>query len=199
MKNKISLSIFLSFAFLITKAQIPNSGFETWTSMGSYNNPDSWSCLNDMTASMSVFTCVKGTPGNPGTAYIKLTSKTVAGMGVMPGIAVSGTFDQSTLEPLSGFAFNERPANLTGKWQHMIFGNSQGYIDIQLTRWDGNMQMRFPVATAHFVLTGMAMGWSNFSIPLTYIDGNNPDSCIITLSASGNTPANNDYLSLLTD
>jgi hypothetical protein len=40
----------------------------------------------------------------------------------------------------------------------------------------------------------MAMMWSNFSIPLTYIDGNNPDSCIIILSASGNTPANNDYL-----
>ena len=29
---------------------IANNGFEDWTSMGAYNNPDSWTSLNDMTA-----------------------------------------------------------------------------------------------------------------------------------------------------
>ena len=46
---------------------IPNNGFEDWTSMGAYNNPDSWTSLNDMTAPMSTYTCVKGTPGPLGT------------------------------------------------------------------------------------------------------------------------------------
>ncbi len=177
-----------------TNAQIPNNGFENWTSMGSYYNPVSWSCLNDMTASASTFTCEKGTPGNPGSYYLKLTSKTVSGMGVMPGIAVSGTFNQSNMQPLTGFAFNQRPANLTGSWQHMIFGSSQGYVDVQLTRWDTPMQMRLTVASVHYVLSGMEMSWADFTIPLNYVDGNNPDSCIITFSASGSTPSNYDYL-----
>ena len=38
------------------------------------------------------------------------------------------------------------------------------------------------------------MSWNTFTIPLTYVDGNYPDSCIITLSASGSSPTNDDYL-----
>jgi hypothetical protein len=76
----------------------------------------------------------------------------------------------------------------------MIFGNSQGYINVQLTRWDANSQQRITVASANQVLAGMAMSWASFSIPLTYVEGNNPDSCMITLSASGSNPTNGDYL-----
>lgn len=194
-KKIFTAAVALMFAVAISNAQsIPNAGFESWTSMTGYDNPDSWTCLNGMTASASTYTCMKGTPGSPGTSYLKLVSKTVTGMGVMPGIASSGTFDQSTFAPLTGFAFNQRPANLTGKWQHMIYGSSQGYVDIQLTRWDAGMNMRMPVASAHQVLSGMAMSWANFTIPLTYVDGSNPDSCMITFSASGSTPTANDYL-----
>jgi len=196
MKKQLLFLFALMFSAAISKAQapIPNGGFETWTSMGMYNNPDSWTALNDFTASESVFTCVKGTPGNPGTAYIKLTSQTVNGMGVIPGLAVCGTLDQTTMQPLTGFAYTDRPQNLTGKWQHMIFGNSQGFIDVQLTRWDAQLQVRVPVASAHKVLVGMAMSWATFTIPLIYSDGGYPDTCIIVLSSSGMVPANNDYL-----
>jgi len=195
MKKSILLSAALIFASMIIRAQtIPNAGFETWTNMGSYNNPDSWSCLNDMTSAMATYTCVKGTPGSPGTAYLKLTSKTVNGLGVVNGIAVSGVLNTTTMQPVSGFAFNQRPANLTGKWQHMIYGTSQGFIDVQLTRWDAQSQSRVTVASKHQVLAGMAMSWANFTIPLTYVDGGDPDSCIISLSASGSVPTNLDYL-----
>jgi hypothetical protein len=195
MKKAIYLSFALMFAFAISKAQsIPNAGFESWTSMTGYNNPDSWSCLNDMTSSMSAYTCTKGTPGSPGVAYLKLTSKTVSGLGVVNGIAVCGTMNTSTMQPVSGFAFNQRPANFNGKWQHMIYGTSQGYIDVQLTRWDVISQSRVIVASKHQTLSGMAMSWANFTMPLTYMDGNYPDSCIITMAASGSAPTNNDYL-----
>ncbi|HYV92386.1 MAG TPA: T9SS type A sorting domain-containing protein [Chitinophagales bacterium] len=196
MKQTITLFLALMFAAAISKAQapIPNGGFEDWTSMGTYDNPDSWTTLNEMTASASTFTCEKGTPGNVGAAYIKLTSKTVNGIGVVPGIAVCGTLDQLTMQPNAGFVYSDRPQNLTGKWQHMIFGNSQGFIDVQLTRWDAQQEMRIPVASAHKDLTGMAMSWAAFTIPLIYADGGYPDTCIIVLSASGTAPTNNDYL-----
>jgi hypothetical protein len=40
----------------------------------------------------------------------------------------------------------------------------------------------------------MAMSWANFNIPLVYVDGGIPDTCIIVLMASGVNPTNNDYL-----
>ena len=195
MKKTLYTIIALILVASISKAQlIPNGGFENWTSMGTYNNPDGWDQLNSTTSAMSVYTCEKGTPGTVGTSYLKLTSKTITG-GVAPGIAVSGVINTSTFQPQSGFAFTNRPANLTGKWQHMIFGSSQGFVDVKLTRWDTGMNMRMTVASAHYTLTGMAMSWANFSIPLTYgTDSNNPDTCIIVLSASGTTPTNQDYL-----
>ncbi len=182
------------FVITISKAQIiPNSGFEKWTSMGTYNNPDSWTCLNNMTASASTYTCDKGTPGNSGAGYLKLTSKMV-GSNVVPGVAVCGTINTKTFQAGSGFPCTGRPQNFTGKWQHMIYGSSQGFIDILLTRWDANSKKRITVASVHEVLSGMAMSWAGFSIPLTYTDGNSPDSCIITMSSSGSTPTNGDYL-----
>lgn len=195
MKKTIYTLIALLFATTISKAQapIPNGGFEDWSSMGMYDNPDNWTTLNDMTSSMETFTCLQGTPGNPGSAYIKLTSKTI-GVGVIPGIAVCGKIDESTMQSTTGFSYTDRPQNLTGKWQHMIFGTSQGFIDVQLTRWDVQQQTRITVASAHKNLTGMAMSWAAFTIPLSYVDGGDPDTCIIVLAASGAVPANNDYL-----
>ncbi|MCY7411283.1 MAG: T9SS type A sorting domain-containing protein, partial [Chitinophagales bacterium] len=176
---------------------IPNSGFETWISMGNYNNPDSWSCLNDVTALANTYTCVKGTPGNEGAAYIKLTSKNVLGLGIMPGIALCGKLDIVNVDASTGFAYSEKPLSLTGKWQYMASGNDQGFIGVLLTKWDNNMMMRDTIAYAYYPLTGMAMSWASFTINLTYMSTDAPDSAVIVLSASeadGVAPASGSYL-----
>jgi len=192
--KKTILSIVSVVAFTAsTMAQIPNPGFESFTTVGSYSNPDGWGTMNNTTAIASVYTATKGTPGSPGTSYLKLTSKTVS-TAVVNGIAVSGVLDSMTMTPKSGFAYTQRPANFTGKWQHMIYGSSQGSVKVVLTRWDSGLGQRVTVATANQTLSGMAMSWANFTIPFTYTDGNNPDTCIITLKASGTAPTNNDYL-----
>ncbi|MBL7924616.1 MAG: T9SS type A sorting domain-containing protein [Bacteroidia bacterium] len=190
--KKILLPFLLLLSSLSPAQSIPNAGFENWTNMGAYLEPDGWATLNSLTAPFTVLTVTRATPGNPGNYYIKVTSRSAGTLGVVPGIAVSGSINSSTLLPESGFPFSLRPASLNGSWQHMIFGTSQGYIDVLLSRWDGNQ--RIPVASAHRVLVGMAMSWANFSIPLVYTDGNNPDSCMIVLSASGAQPFDDDYL-----
>lgn len=192
MKKSILTSIAAAFA-CIAVAQIPNSGFENWTNMGAYENPDGWGTLNNTTTMASVYTVTKATPGSPGNFYMKITSKTV-GTAVAGGIAVSGRLDSMTMQPISGFAFNQRPANFTGKWQHMIYGSSQGSVLATLTRWDIGLNQRVTVATASVTLSGMAMSWANFSLPFSYTDGAFPDTCIIVLKASGSNPTNNDYL-----
>lgn len=168
-------------------SQIPNSGFETWTTVGAYNVPTGWDNLDSLTNSMSVYTCEKGTPGSPGVSFLKLTSKTF-GTAVAPGIAVSGKLDMTTYMPKSGFAYTSRPANLTGSWQHMIFGTSQGSVSVLLSKWNSSTSMRDTVAFVSQTLSGMAMSWATFSIPLTYHSSAMPDSAIIVLAASGIAP-----------
>ena len=174
-------------------AQIPNSGFETFTTVGAYNVPTGWDNLDSLTNSMSVYTCEKGTPGNPGASYLKLTSKTL-GTIVAPGVAVSGKLDMTTFMPKSGFAFASRPANLTGAWQYMAYGTDQGHIAVLLSKWNTAMSRRDTVSFTNYLLSGMVMSWGTFTIPLTYSSPAIPDSCIIVLSASGTTPVNLSYL-----
>ncbi len=193
MKKSIFTFIAATTISVTAFAQIPNSGFENWTAVSTYSVPNGWGTLNNTTTLAGVYTVTKATPGSPGASYMKITSKTVA-TSVVGGIAVSGVLDSMTMMPKSGFAYNMRPANFTGKWQHMIYGSSQGSIQVTLTRWDSGMGMRMPVASGNVTLSGMAMAWANFTIPLTYTDGNNPDSCIIVMKASGSNPTNNDYL-----
>ncbi len=184
--------IVLSLSFF---AQIPNNGFETWTTIGSHVNPDNWGCLNDVTAanSTTIFTCTKGTPGNPGTAYLKLVSRSISGLGIVPGIAVCGTLDVASRKPKSGFPYAIRSQKLTGKWQHMS-DSDQGYIDVLLSAWNNTLNKRDTVAYAHRILGAMAMSWANFSINLNYISGATPDSAIIFFSASPTVAVSGDYL-----
>lgn len=196
MKKQILSIIFGAACSLSAFAQIPNNGFENWSTVGSYNNPDSWGNLNAVTSVLSVYTCVKGTPGAVGTAYMKLTSKSVVGMGVVPGIAVTGTIDIVSMKPKGGFPMTTRPQALTGKCQYMYGAspNDIGFMSVTLTKWDANTNTSLPIASGIKNLTGMEMSWADFSIPLTYVSSATPDTAMIVLSASGATPSNGSYL-----
>lgn len=193
MKRSISLLSALMFVLTISNAQIPNPSFESWDNMGTYSNPSGWSTMNNTTVAASIFTATKGTPGNPGSSYLKLTSKTTP-LGVANGIAVSGKLDSMTMMPMSGFSYTMRPTNLTGAWQHMIFGSSQGSVTATLTMWNTTTNMREVIGTASKTLSGMAMSWANFTIPFNYVSANMPDTCMIVLKASGANPTDQDYL-----
>lgn len=177
-----------------TTAQIPNAGFENWSNTSGYNTPDNWSNLNSMSASASVYTAEKGTPGNPGSSYLKLTSKTVSGLGVVPGIAATGQINTSTMSVSGGFPWTTRSQSLTGNWQYMAYGSDAGFIAVYLTKWNAASGMRDTVASSVSTLSGMVMSWGSFTKNLTYFKGFNPDSALIILSSSGATPVANSYL-----
>lgn len=192
MKNVIYTILFALIASA-SYSQIPNASFENWTSMGAYKNPDSWGTMNNTTALSSVYTATQGTPGSPGSYYLMLVSKTVGPI-VVNGIAVSGVLDTITQLPVSGFPFAQRPSSFTGKWQHMLSGSSAGSVSVLLTQWNTSSGKRDTIAIASQRLSGMVMSWAAFTINFTYKSGNNPDSCIIVLEASGSSPTAGDYL-----
>lgn len=194
MKKQTILAIALIFAAAISKAQsVPNGSFEAWSNPNGYLVPNDWETLNDMTSTAGVYTATRG--GTSSDYYFKLTSQNVTGMGVMPGLAVSGMLDMGNLTALSGFPFAYRPVAFTGKWQYMgNSGNDIGYAKVLLTKWNGTMNMRDTIGMAMQDLSGMEMSWSNFSIPFIYNSTDIPDSCIIALSASGPNPEAGSYL-----
>jgi hypothetical protein len=193
---KTRIIFFLTVIFIVNSlyAQIPNSGFENWSNTAGYNTPDDWGNLNPVTNSVSIYTCLKGTPGSPGAAYLKLISKTVTGMGVQPGIAVSGVLNTTIFQAVSGFAYADRPTSLKGKWQFMANGADQGYISVYLSKWDAGLNMRDTIGEVKYLLPGMVMSWQNFTIPLSYNSNEIPDSAIIIFSASGSIPVDGSYL-----
>jgi len=194
MKKQTILAIALMFTVVISKAQsIPNGNFEAWSNPSGYNVPDGWETLNDMTTGAGVYTATRG--GTSSDYYLKLTSQTVTGMGVMPGMAVSGMLDMNNLTALSGFPFAFRPVAFTVKWLYM--GNSSndvGFVHVILTKWNSGMNMRDTIGMVMQDLGGMVMTWSNFNIPITYMSTDVPDSCTITMSASGSNPEAGSYL-----
>ncbi len=199
MKKTISVfcTLLLSASVAFSQDLVPNAGFENWTSMSGYSDPVSWSCMNGLTTPMGVYTCMKGTPGAVGSAYLKLVTKTVNGIGIVPGLAASGMLEKTTATPTTGFAYTSRPKTLTGKWQYMAYSGDQGFISVLLSKWNSIKMLRDTIGYTYYALPGMAMSWANFSIPLTYTNTALPDSCIIVLSSSGaneKAPANNSYL-----
>ena len=194
MKTRIILLLIVMAIANSIFSQIPNSGFENWTNMGSYSTPDNWGNLNAVTTTTGIYTCVKGSPGNPGTAYLKLISKTVSGMGVQPGITVSGVLNTTTFQAISGFGYSDRPASLDGSWQFMANGSEQGYIAVYLTKWNFGLNSRDTIGQVMNPLSGMVMSWRNFSLPLSYSNSDIPDTAMIILSASASIPVNGSYL-----
>lgn len=193
MKKSLLTLITAFLCSLTALAQIPNNSFENWTTVGTYEVPNGWGTLNHSTAIGSVFTVTKATPGNPGNFYMKITSKTI-GTAVVGGIAVSGKLDSINMKAKSGFPYTGQPVSFTGRWQHMIYGTSQGSLKATLTKWNSALSKRDTIATASHTLSGMAMSWANFTINFAYKSSNLPDSCIIELRSSGSNPTNNDYL-----
>ncbi len=186
----LSVILFCSTAF----AQIPNPSFEAWDTFATYKSPKGWDNLDSATNLAGVYTCERDSPGFSGNYYLKLTSKSVPLVGVAPGVAVSGKIDFTSYTAKSGYPFTSRPHSLTGEYQFMQYGSTPGFISIFLSKWNSTTSNRDTVAYGVRQLLGMEMAWKAFSIDLKYYSGVNPDSAIIILSASGKTPAVNDFL-----
>jgi hypothetical protein len=190
--KKITSFVFVFFIICVLTlfAQIPNAGFENWTG----NEPNGWDNLNSITSAVGIYTCTKGTPGNPGNSYIKLESKNIPFIGIVPGVALCGSINKTNFTPKSGFPYNQRPLALSGSWQYQASGADQGFVFIAFTRWNTVNNKRDTIGLNGFNLQGSVTSWTNFNLPISFNTPDYPDTCIIALSASGQTPVAGSYL-----
>ena len=176
-------------------AQIPNASFEIWDSSAGYKVPVSWETADSITYLLDTLTCEQGNPGFSGNHYLKLTSKTIPLVGAAAGIAVSGKIDFTTYLPRSGFAYTGRPTALTGEWQYAPAASTDtGVVAVGLTKWNTGLNKRDTVGYAYYKPLGSVTTWTAFSIPITYLTSETPDTAEIYLASSGLNAVNGSYM-----
>lgn len=180
MKTRLHLLLAATAFFSIPAfAQIPNAGFENWTQVGSYQDPVGWVTSNEVTTTEGVGrSCEKGTPGAVGSSYAKLTTRTVTGMGVLPGQLVSDANE------MDGFPFAARPAALNGQWKYAIQATDAGVILVTLTKFNAATQEDDAVGFGFANVEGSQANWQNFSIPIAYSSPDTPDKGLIVILSS---------------
>jgi hypothetical protein len=177
------------------EAQIPNGGFENWNTDGGYEDPDGWITQNEISSVFSVLLCEKGTPGNPGASYMKLTTKSVGPFGVMPASLTSGV--QGGPGNPFGFPMSTRPDALTGFIKHMQPAADTSLITIAFTKWNTITQERESIGAALGFFTGAQTTWQPLNMPITYGSPLTPDTAvIIMLSTTSPTPDLGSYIYL---
>lgn len=180
----ICIMLFMKQSF---SQNIPNAGFETWTSQGfpAYENPANWGTLNGSTAIISIFTTVKATGADAytGNSAIKLISKFISfASQTAPGMATTGTINTSTQAVEGGFVYTQRPHALTGWYKANPQTGDKGSIEVKLWRRVGGVEV--VVGEAVLVVTAPTSTYTRFVLPINYTTANAPDSARLILFSS---------------
>ena len=178
----------LSFAFANAQNAIPNPGFESWTSQGSYDDCAGWGTI-DQPVSGACFckgTAVKTTTAGEfhgGIMAMKLKTISVFAQ-TAPGIAATGTINQSSQKIDGGVMYNLRPDSIVGWYRYAPSGADTGSVEITLSKWNTNTNVRDEVAHAKFQKNTSVGSYTRFSLALNYSLPILPDTMVVILLSS---------------
>ena len=171
---RVCLGVFAAMAIAATTwAQIPNSGFESWT----LTVPDGWVTSN----AAPIYTNVtKSTTAHTGLAAIR-------GDAVQFSIVVMAPTIQSGPGG-HGFAYAQRPTAITGWYQFNSAGGDRFGVNVGLFK-GGDTGTLVALAASADPTTQSA--YTQFSVPFNYFTSDVPDVCVaqfsVALPNSGST------------
>jgi hypothetical protein len=186
-KITIILAVFIALT-ISANAQIPNSGFENWTTVGSYENPTEWATMNPYCAG-PFYSCTKSTdhyPASVGNYSIRIennTSLTVNNGGF--GMVETDTMT-NTLHPT--FPIVGHPNSLCGYYKYNSLNNDSMVIYIALFENGTN------VGGFGFGTDISASTWTPFTFPLTYTSADSATILIAAYLLGHETPKGNSVL-----
>ena len=187
MRTPLHLFLVLPLALPVAlqAQQIPNGGFEQWTSVGGYEDPAGWRTSNMVSFYVDgSLTCEVGSPGAVGDHFVKVTDRVLDGMGMQQASIDIGAQGATR----SGFPFTSRPDAFNGQWQyHPVGVGHDGVVGAVLSRWNPDLGYREVIANAPIHAPGAITGWESFSVPFLYYSDLDPDTANIMISASQNT------------
>jgi hypothetical protein len=148
-------------------AQIPNSGFESWTN----GNPDSW-FTNNVQGFISVVT--QSNVSHSGASAARLQVGSFGGFPYLPQM-------WSGDEAFNGFPANQRYGSLTGYYQFSPVGND-GLFFIVYMKKNGEI-----IGGGALNIFSATSSYSQFVVPIDYSSSENPDTALIWIIAGGDS------------
>ena len=194
-KKLLLLTVLFLGVFTFVKGQtpIPNASFENWTThsgLTSYQTPDGWQTLNQLTSLAGQFTAKRDTHHYAGSYSIRLQG--IAGIpfiGTVPGMLSTGVINQTNFSATGGFPVNFRPYELKGYYQYdLSAGLDTATIVILLSKWNTTTNSRDTVGLGGTQFRTNVSTWTSFTafiLPVPFTSTVIPDTCsIIILSGS---------------
>jgi hypothetical protein len=163
--------------------QIPNAGFETWSS----GNPENWATSN----APPIYTNVtKSTTAHGGSASVRGDVVSILGspVNIQPTLQSGPTGE--------GFAISSRPAAITGWYQFTSVNGDRFGVNVALFKGGVNGTV---VANAAIADPTSRITWYQFNVPFIYVSAETPDVCIIQhqiISPTGPNPSIGSYFLL---
>lgn len=172
--KKLTLFTIVLIAITINiYAQIPNSGFENWNTVGDHENPSGWRSSN-LFCSGSFHPCTKSTdhfPASVGNYSIRLESNT--------SLSNCGSGDATTLSSngMPFFLISGHPNSLCGYYKFNSMNNDSMLIFISFF-YNGSL-----AGKNKFVTNTSTFTWTPFILPLTYVSADSATISLQTFSA----------------
>jgi hypothetical protein len=189
------LLLVLPVLHLQGQTPVPNGDFETWTSLGSYENPQYWDTPNQAISFALPFgtkVVTKSTDHESGSFSARLESKQLTFPSIIvPGVVTLGrlTIDifTQTFSINGGVPIHDMPTHLNGFYKFLPKGGDGCAIGIGLTRW--NNGTRDSIAIGVFSTMDTVNAWTPFSAPIEYAVTEVPDTMnILAISSIDSTP-----------
>ena len=155
----ILLVVLISFSFI--RSQVPNGGFENWTT----SEPDFWTTNN----SDPYFTVTQSNSTHSGSSALKGECIPF----VPPFLPVMGPVGICDGDTDEGFPIEFRFNSLKGFYKFNPQGGDQIYISLLLLADTAAIGVGA-------ILLNSATSYTEFGIPITYIDASTPNKCIIS-------------------
>lgn len=183
MKNFTLIISYILIGMFAQAQVLPNPGFENWTAVGSYQNPNNWNNLNPNTSPLGVLTCLKATGADvhSGSSAIKLVTKSVLGQNAN-GIATTGTISIAPPGVSGGVSYSGRPDSIAGWYKYTSVGGDNGFVQLLLYGVTGTDTVGF----IRFQTPASTVGtYTRFSAAIVYYNTNAVDKAQWLLSSSG--------------
>ena len=202
MIKKLLSCAFISTAIVVSAQQIPNSGFEAWSS----GNPTGWGSVDEMLSSTGL---VSGTtlesqvsPGNSGSSACELKTQTVnlllIGSIDAPGIVNTGSLvlDLASGAPTFGrIPYSAMPSAYSFYYKYAPVNGDTAATICYFTKWNSATNSRDTVGGGGTFINGTTSAFTMMTIPITWAGTTAPDSVqLFFISSAGAAPQVNTSL-----
>jgi hypothetical protein len=190
MKKTYPLIILFFIALTIQAQELPNSGFESWENVGTYEEPTSWHTPNPFTSLIGAVTVTKSEDafGGDYSAMLESINITIGSFSYdVPGLVTYADFnvDISTgaYTFKGGLFMPHQVLNFSGKYKYTgAEGDSASVIIYSFAHPEGEEMDTIGIG---FGILHDAIDWTDFSVSMVQLNDHTPDTFNVLILSSG--------------